>query len=156
MQLLIPLLILLLQSIPRAATKEVFVGATPCGQLIRPLLKVGPATDCAFVNWELTLQRDPATQQPATYKLVASTCHVLPDNNASSPDTQSESTGQWRIVKGTGDYAHTMIYELMPVKAGPILRFVKLGNSLLHLLDEQGRYMRGNPLQSYTLNRTTK
>lgn len=136
--------------------KEVFVGTTPCGQLIRPWYKVAPNEDCARVVWELTLLRDPVTQQPTTYQVIINWHYILPDNNYSQPATKSESTGKWSIVPGTGAYARKVIYQLVPDKSGPTLRFVKLGNDLLHLLDENGRYMRGDPMQSYTFYRTNQ
>ncbi|MBO9153974.1 hypothetical protein ACFOTA_17280 [Chitinophaga sp. GCM10012297] len=42
---------------------------------------------------------------------------------------------------------------LSACRTGNKLRFIKLGNDLLHLLDEKGRYMTGDPFRSYTLNR---
>lgn len=140
------------RSLP-VATSEIFVGTTPCGQLIRPLHQIAAKTDCALVRWELTLQRDAATQKPSTYRITGVSHYTLPDNNYSQPGVKTESGGQWRIVPGTGIHAHTVIYELIPSQQGKSLRFVKLADHLLHLLDANGLYMRGDPFQSYTLNR---
>ncbi|NII27045.1 hypothetical protein HB364_18285 [Pseudoflavitalea sp. X16] len=139
-----------------APAKEKFAGTTPCGQLIRPLHNIAPSTDCALVEWELTLLRDSVTQQPATYRLTGYSHYTLPDNNYSQPGIKSESTGKWSIVQGTGAHARSMIYQLTPAKSGTTLRFIKLSDDLLHLLDENGSYLRGDPFQSYTLNRITK
>lgn len=139
-----------------APAREKFAGTTPCGQLIRPLHNIAPDTDCATVEWELTLLRDPVTQQPTTYQLKSSSHYILPDNNYSQPGVKSESTGKWSIVQGTGAHARSMIYQLIPAKPGTTWRFVKLSDDLLHLLDENGRYMTGDPFQSYTLNRIPK
>ncbi len=139
-----------------APIKEVFAGTTPCGQLIRPLHKIAANKDCALVQWELTLLRDPVTQQPATFQLVSYSHYILPDNNYSQPGTKSEASGKWSIVQGTGSQAGAIIYQLETGKPDVPLRFVKLSNELLHLLDEQGHYMRGDPFQSYTLNRIVK
>lgn len=128
--------------------REVFAGTTPCGQLIRPLYNIPAKKDCALVKWELTLFRDPHTQQPTTYRLTGESRHILPDNMYSQPDNKSESSGKWSIQQGTGNYTGYLIYQL-----NPSIRFIKLGDDLLHLLDEQGRYMTGDPFQSYTLNR---
>lgn len=128
--------------------REVYAATTPCGQLIRPLHNIPANKDCALVKWELTLFRDPHTQQPTTYRLTGESRHILPDNNYSRPDIKSESAGKWSIRQGTGKFTGYLIYQL-----APSVRFVKLSDDLLHLLDEQDRYMTGDPFQSYTLNR---
>lgn len=160
--LLVVLLLFKGQPVPLPApiagspTKEVFAGTTPCGQLIRPLHNIAANKDCALVAWELSLLRDPVTQQPAGFRLVGSSRYTLPDNNYSQPGAKTEATGKWTISKGTGSLAGSFIYQLAPDKSSPSLRFVKLSDDLLHLLDEQGHYMRGDPFQSYTLNRIAK
>jgi len=133
--------------------KEVFAGTTPCGQLIRPLHNIAANKDCAIVEWELTLFLDPRTQQPSTYRLTGSSHHILPDNHYSQPGIKNESSGRWSIQQGTGNNAGYFIYQLNPDKNIPPLRFVKLSDNLLHLLDEKGHYMIGDPAQSYSLNR---
>ncbi|SIN85075.1 hypothetical protein [Chitinophaga niabensis] len=143
---------LFLSMLGSPSPREVFAGTTPCGQLIRPLHNIPANKDCALVKWELTLFHDPRTQQPTTYRLTGESCHILPDNTHSQPDVQSESAGKWSIQQGTGNYTGFLIYQLSPEK-GAAVRFVKLGDDLLHLLDEQGRYMTGDLFQSYTLNR---
>lgn len=137
-----------------APEQEVFAGTTPCGQLIRPVHNISSGTDCALVEWELTLLRDPVTRQPATYRLTAYSRHILPDNSYSRPAVKNESAGKWNIVQSNGAHAHSVIYQLVPGHPAPTLRFVKLGDNLLHLLDEKDQYMTGDPFQSYTLNRT--
>lgn len=139
-----------------APSQEVFAGTTPCGQLIRPLHNIAANKDCALVEWELTLLRDAVTQQPASFRLVGISHYILPDNNYSQPGTKNEAAGKWSIIKGSGSFAGSVIYQLIPDKSGAPLRFVKLSDGLLHLLDEQDHYMRGDPFQSYTLNRIVK
>lgn len=112
--------------------------------------------DCVVVRWKLTLSKDPLTQQPTTYRLTTVSHHANPDNTYSSPGTKNEITGNWSIVQGTGKNARFMIYQLETGTPNPMLRFVKLSNDLIHLLDENDNYMTGDPFQSYTLYRTTK
>lgn len=135
-----------------APEQEVFAGTTPCGQLIRPVHNISPGADCALVEWELTLLRDHVTGQPAAYRLTAYSRYILPDNRYSRPGIKNESTGKWNIVQG----ARSVIYQLVPDHPAPTLRFVKLGDNLLHLLNEKDQYMTGDPFQSYTLNRIPK
>ncbi|RPD42937.1 hypothetical protein [Chitinophaga barathri] len=156
MEMLRPVFIILsLYVFKPAATlpsPEVFAGTTPCGQLIRPLQNIAANKDCALVEWTLSLQRDEA-QQPATWQLTAYSRHILPDNNYSQPGIKHEASGKWSIVQGTGAHNRSMIYVLDTGRPGYRLRFIKLSDNLLHLLDEKGRFMTGDPFQSYTLNR---
>jgi hypothetical protein len=135
-------------------TDDIFVGSTPCGQMIRPMQHIAANADCALVRWELTLSKDPLTQQPTTYRLTTVSHHTNPDNTYSKQGNKNEITGKWSIVKGTGKNARFMIFQLDT--GNTLLRFVKLSNDLIHLLDENDNYMTGDPFQSYTLYRNTK
>ncbi|WP_315823335.1 hypothetical protein [Paraflavitalea speifideaquila] len=129
------------------------MGTTPCGQHIRPIHHIAANTDCALVEWELTLLRDPNTKKPTTFRISGNSSYILPDNNYSKPGTKNEASGKWSIREGTGSLAGSVIYQLDAGSPNKILRFVKLSDDLLHLLDQQGHAMRGDPFQSYTLNR---
>lgn len=149
MKIYLPLLLIFsLSAFSPSATApdgEVFAGTMPCGQLIRPLLHIPADKDCALVECRLTF-----TQKPAAWHLTAYSRHILPDNNYSQPGVKKEASGTWSVEEKDGG----LIYVLRTGKPGErALRFVKLGNDLLHLLDEKGRYMTGDPFQSYTLNR---
>ena len=77
----------------------VFVGTTPCGQLIRPMHNVSQEADCALVKWTLTLYEDPVTLKPTTYKLSSVNRFIVKGTNMySEPGTKSETQGKWTIV----------------------------------------------------------
>jgi hypothetical protein len=142
----------------------VFVGTTPCSNIIRPLHKITPEDDCALkechcimVEWTLTLYTDANTKEPATFKLTSiNRFSVKETNQYSQPGTSTESEGKWIVVRGTKTDPDAIVYQLNPDKPEIALKCVKLNNNLLHILDHDGRLMIGNEFWSYTLNRAPK
>ncbi|MBO9153973.1 hypothetical protein ACFOTA_17275 [Chitinophaga sp. GCM10012297] len=80
-----------------APDSETFAGTMPCGQLIRPFLRIAAEKDCALVKCKLILAR-----QPATWRLTACNRHILGDNNYSQPGVKSEASGTWSEGKKEG------------------------------------------------------
>jgi hypothetical protein len=141
----------------------VFAGTTPCGNIIRPLHKISPEPDCALeecqcimVEWELTLYTDASTKNPARYKLKGINRHVVKETNMySEPGVKTETEGRWEIVPGTKTNPGAIYYQLDPDKPGISLRFLKLSDNLLHIVDQNEKLMIGNEFFSYTLNRVS-
>ena len=132
----------------------IFTGITPCGQFIRPLHKVSREGDCALVQWQLTLYQDPVSLKPTTYKLSSVNRFIVEGTNMySEPGTTSETEGKWTIVRGTKTNYNSITYRLESDKPQKSISFLKLGNSLIHLLDTDGKLMIGNESFSYTLSR---
>ncbi len=141
---------------------EVFVGTTPCSNIIRPVLKISTEADCALekckcmmVEWKLTLHRDPVTQEPTHYKLTGVNRFTVRETNMySQPGTKTETQGRWAIVKGTKSNPQSIKYQLNPDKPDLSLTLIKLTDDILHVLDSDGKLMIGNEFFSYTLSRT--
>ncbi len=135
--------------VPKAqSTQVVFVGTTPCGQIIRPMHKVSQQADCALVKWTLTLYQDPVSGKPTTYKLSSINRFIVKGTNMySEPGTKSDRTGKWSIVRN----ADQIIYKLETDKETSI-SFRKISDKLIHILDNNGRLMIGNDGWSYTLS----
>lgn len=139
----------------------VFVGTTPCGNIIRPLHKINAEPDCALkecqcimVEWKLTLYQDPVTHQPTRYTLTGINRFSVKETNMySQPGTKSESEGEWAIIRGSKTHPNKVLYQLNPGKPGIALSFLKLSNNLLHVVDQEERLMIGNEFWSYTLSR---
>ena len=132
----------------------VFVGTTPCGQMIRPMHKVSQEADCALVKWTLTLYQDPVTLNPTTYKLSSINRFIVKGTNMySEPGTKSETEGKWTIVRGTKTNPNSIVYRLESDKPETSISFLTLSDKLIHLLDNDGRLMIGNESFSYTLSR---
>jgi hypothetical protein len=144
---------------PSATSKDssvlgIFAGSTLCGDIIRPLHKISQQADCELVEWKLILYQDPLTHKPTTYKLTSvSRFIVKPSNMYSQPGIKTETEGKWRIVRGSKSNPRAIVYQLDPGKPQISIRFLKLGDNLLHLLYQDGALMIGSSLASYTLNR---
>ena len=132
----------------------IFVGTTPCGQFIRPLHKVSEDADCALVQWRLTLQQDPVSFKPTTYKLSSANRFIVKGTNMySEPGTKTETEGKWAIVHGTKTNPNAIVYRLESDKPEKSISFLKLSDSLIHILDINGKLMIGDESFSYTLSR---
>ena len=142
----------------------VFAGTTPCGNVIRPIHKINPEPDCQLqeckcmmVEWELTLYTDANTKEPTRYKLKGVNRYTVKETNMySEPGIKSEAEGRWAIVRGTKINPDAIFYQLNPDKPGMDLSFLKLSDSLLHIVDQNEKLMIGNEFFSYTLNRVSK
>ena len=138
----------------KSSAQIIFVGTTPCGQMIRPMHKVPQEGDCALVKWTLTLYQDPVTLKPTTYKITSINRFIVRGTNMySEPGTKSEAEGKWTIVQGTKTNPNSIVYRLESDKPETSISFLKLSDKLIHLLDNDGKLMIGNEFFSYTLNR---
>jgi hypothetical protein len=132
----------------------VFIGTTPCGQMIRPIHKVSQDADCALVKWTLTLYQDPVTLKPTTYKLSSINRFIIKGTNMySEPGTKSETEGKWTIVKGRKTNPNSIVYRLESGKPEISISFLKISEKLIHLLDIEEKLMIGDESFSYTLSR---
>jgi hypothetical protein len=141
----------------------VFAGTTPCGNVIRPLHKINPEPDCPLeeckcimVEWELTLYMDANTKEPTRYTLKGINRHIVKETNMySEPGIKTRAEGKWAIVRGTKTNPDAIFYQLNPGKPGLDLKFLKLSESILHIVDQNEKLMIGNEFFSYTLNRVS-
>jgi hypothetical protein len=141
----------------------VFAGTTPCGNVIRPLHKINPEPDCPLeeckcimVEWELTLYMDANTKEPTRYTLKGINRHTVKETNMySEPGIKTRAEGKWAIVRGTKTNPDAIFYQLNPGKPGMDLKFLKLSESILHIVDQNEKLMIGNEFFSYTLNRVS-
>jgi hypothetical protein len=146
---------------PSATCKDssvlgIFAGNTLCGDIIRPLHKISLQADCELVEWKLTLYQDPLTRKPTTYKLISVSRFIVKQTNMySQPGIKTETEGKWTNVRGRKSNPHAIVYQMDPGKPEISIRFLKLSDDLLHLLDQDGGLMIGSSLASYTLNRVS-
>jgi hypothetical protein len=132
---------------------EQFVGSTPCDALPRRFLGIASDSRCERITWRLALSRPGETGQPATYELLA----VYGMQAQSAPGfvgggSAVQVHGTWSRVEGTRTKANAAVYR---IRSGPArsVDFVRIGDNLLHLLNEDQTLMIGNPGWSYTLSR---
>ena len=132
-----------------------FVGSTLCDTLPREFLG-GLATNapCHYVVWQITLFTNQSTGLPATYNLTARYRTPTRSNPNQSEDGPSvASHGTWQILHGPKSRPDAVVYRLTAEKNQRTLSFMKVSESLLHLLNPDGSLAIGNGGWSYTLNR---
>ena len=132
----------------------VFTGTTPCNSVIRPLHAISPEAECSMVQWKLVLYMDMQTRKPSTYQLSSVNRFFVRETNMySQPGVNTESKGKWSKMKLTGlSLADSAVRLETGNPAKPVL-LLPLGDKLLHVLDEDGKLMIGNPFFNYTLTR---
>jgi hypothetical protein len=139
----------------------VFAGTTPCNNMVRPIHQIPGEPDCemvkcncVMVEWKLIFYYDPLTKEPTEYKLSSINRFIVKETNMySQPGTKAESQGKYAIIRGTTTNARAVLYRLNPDKPAIMLDLLKLNDSLLHIVDREGKLMIGNEFWSYTLNR---
>lgn len=135
-------------------TFGVFVATSPCDAASKLLLKIPPAAGCELIKWQLTLDQDPTTLAPTTYRLTYT--YGLPRQNTNGlaqGGTKVEREGRWAIVRVTNTSPFATLYRLDPDRPSQAVSFLKVDQNLIHLLDGDGRLVVGNAGWSYTLNR---
>jgi hypothetical protein len=132
-----------------------FVGSTLCDARLREFLG-GLSTNapCHCVTWQLTLLTNQNAGLPTTFKVTAR--HQIPTRanpNRSEDGPRVSLHGTWEILKGAKSRPEAVVYRLTAENPQRALSFVKVSESLLHLLTPDGTLMIGNGGWSYTLNR---
>jgi hypothetical protein len=121
--------------------KIVFEGRTPCTEFAGAY-NLTVDQDCFKLKWRLTLNRDPVTRQPSTYKLERTDIRRT-----------GSFTGKWTIVKTPAENAEQVIYQLDPDQPDKTLSMLAGDENVLFFLDGNHRLFTGNEDHSYTLNR---
>ena len=115
----------------------VFVGRTPCQELIKDL-KMGNNAACAKRKMGLTLYQDALTRQPTTYKTRGM--------------GKWTGTGKWHIIQGTPTDPGATVLQLV-LDANTSLFLLKGDDNVLFILDRNKNLLIGNANYSYTMNR---
>ena len=138
---------------PNSPTPEMFAGASPCDQFIRPLLSIPAGTECELIKWKLSLFKNPENEDQSRFGLQYT--YGMAKNGTQgfvNDGTSVQISGRWKFEKNDGKLPGPALLQLTPEQNKPI-SFVQLNNNLLHLLDPEGKLMIGNAAWSYTLNR---
>jgi hypothetical protein len=135
----------------------VFEGITPCSNVNSPLPQIPENTNCEQMIWNLTLNQDPATGDPTTYRLMS--VYGIPQQGTTGLQgggTQLNLEGKWTKIHDVPSYPNAVVYQLNPDDHPNAINFIKLDDNILHVLTQDMRLMLGNAAWSYTLNRTDK
>ena len=132
-----------------------FTGSSPCSVGTRPLSQIPVKADCEFIKWRLVLQRDSKTNAPVNYQLSCVYGMSQPGTTGFvKGGNKIEMQGKWTIIKGANANPHAEVYQLQTSNPELPIRFLKLDDRILHLLDLEKHLMIGNAAWSYTLNKT--
>jgi hypothetical protein len=127
-------------TITDSATQEHFEGRSPCRDIASQLgMEVTSA--CNKAKWELTLNRDPRTLAPTTYRLNGTLYR------------QRAREGRWVIVRGTNSNPNATVYQLLTSDPRETMLLVREDENILFFLDNNRNVMVGDADFSYTLNR---
>jgi hypothetical protein len=129
-----------------------FVGTSPCGNIIKPLLGIKDDNECEFAKWTMTLAPQ-KTNAPADVKLVYRFGLSKPNTSGFMDEKKAEFSGHWTIRKGTKTKPNAIVYQVTLHGIEKNLLFVKLSDNSIHLLDSQLGLMIGNSGYSYTFSK---
>jgi hypothetical protein len=132
-----------------------FIGATPCLKGSQPLPGIPRDSDCEFTKCELILYVNDKNE-PTNYKLEYTYGISQPRTQGFKDGKKVNSEGKWQISKGSKTNSSAVIYQLDPDKPERSISFIKLGEGILHLLDNERRLMIGTAGFSYTFNKVTQ
>lgn len=130
----------------------IYVGTSPCGNIIKPLLGIKDDNECEFTKWSLTLYPQ-KTNAPSAVKLVYRYGIGKPNTSGFVDERKAEFDGHWTIKKGTKTKPEATVYQITLHGVDKNLLFVKLSDKAIHLLDSQRNLMIGNSGHSYTFSK---
>ncbi len=120
-----------------------FEGRTPCSKFAMEN-DFDITQGCFKIKWLLTLNRDPVSLLPTTYRLIQTS------------DKNIEIEGNWTIIKGSGSNSEVVIYQLDPDKPEKSLSLFVADENVIFFLDKSSQLITGNGDFSYTLNKRKK
>lgn len=124
------------------SARMVFDGRTPCQQISADHPEMKTSQACFKLKWQLILERDQLTKQPAGY-----TFRKVIDN------IPQQVTGRWIQQKGTDALNGSVIYTLDPDDPSTAMSFFVGDDQVLIFLDRQMKPYPGNEHFSVALNR---
>jgi len=131
------------------AQSRVFVGSTPCGESIRTLLGVPRDVNADLIEWELTLNDPGESGARSTYDLRYRVGMTVPNQpGLGSAARRLERRGTWRVGTGIRSQPAATVVEL-----DGAVSFVKVSDTILHVLEPDRRLMVGDGGWSYSLSR---
>jgi hypothetical protein len=136
-------------------TKQEFAGSTPCDALSRTFLGgLPPEAPCHCITWRLTLSGTRNAGEPKTYALEVR--YGLPgrdDPNQIEEGPTVKLEGTWEVARGSKANPQAVVYRIHGSGKDKSLSLVRIGEHLIHFLNEDKTMRIGNAGWSYTLNR---
>ena len=131
---------------------DIFEGSTPCNPSVNAVLKIPLSDTCVFMKWELVIFNK--NGKDSSFKLLISYGDFQPNTMYFLGGGKSMSiVGKlWTtyILRNSTKYK---ILHLAGDKNAPGLVFIQLDNNILHLIDSNMKFIKGDPAFAFVLNR---
>ena len=131
---------------------DIFEGSTPCNPSVNAVLKIPLSDTCVFMKWELDVFNK--NGKDSSFKLLISYGDFQPNTMYFLGGGKSMSiTGKlWTtyIIRNSTKYK---ILHLAGDKKSPELVFIQLDSNILHLIDSNMKFIKGDPAFAFVLNR---
>ena len=136
---------------PADVVESEFVGSTPCDAAPRRFLEIPDSASCERITWQLAFS---APTAPSTFRLrIVYGMQARNEPGFQGGGTGKELNGAWSVVAGPASEPRAIVYRLTLNEPARSLELRKLGDNLLHLLNQRRTLMVGNGGWSYTLSR---
>lgn len=131
---------------------DIFEGSTPCNLSVNAVLKIPLSDTCVFMKWELDMFNK--NGKDSSFKLLISYGDFQPNTMYFLGGGKSMSIAGklWTtyIIRNSTKYK---IFHLADDKNDRGLLFIQLDNNILHLLDSNMNFIKGDPSFAFVLNR---
>jgi hypothetical protein len=127
----------------------VFVGSTPCNEILRTLLTIPREANAELLEWELTLTEAVDRRGAATYHIRYKFGRTRPNQPGLDENAASlERRGTWQLNAAAARHPASGVVVL-----DNGLSLLKVSDTILHALAPDNSLMVGNGGWSYTLSR---
>ena len=131
---------------------DVFVGSTPCDDLIKSSLGIPAESTCEFIKWELSLSE--SKNDPAVFQLTVLYGESQPNTNGfKGGGKKIEAAGKYTVNNKTNERTHLNVYNLHSEKFTTSLFLIQMDDNILHFADSAKKFIVGNGGFGYVLNR---
>ena len=131
---------------------DIFGGSTPCNPSVNAVLKIPLSDTCVFMKWELDMFNKNGND--SSFKLLISygdfqpnTMHFLGGGKSMSIVGKLWTT---YIMRNSTKYK---VFHLADDNNDRRLLFIQMDNNILHLLDSNMKFIKGDPSFAFVLNR---
>lgn len=130
----------------------IFEGSTPCNPSVNAVLKIPLSDTCVFMKWKLDMSSK--NGKDSSFKLLISYGDFQPNTMYFLGGGKSMSiVGKlWTtyVIRNSTTYK---ILHLAGDKNASGLVFIQLDNNILHLIDSNMKFVKGDPGFAFVLNR---
>ena len=131
---------------------DIFEGSTPCNPSVNAVLKIPLSDTCVFMKWELDVFNK--NGKDSSFKLLISYGDFQPNTMYFLGGGKSMNIAGklWTtyIIRNSTKYR---IFHLADDKNDRGLLFIQLDNNILHLIDNNMKFIKGDPSFAFVLNR---